>query len=200
MARHMMVVSSNPLAPTSAPAMMSRLLPSTNPAAAAARPENELSRAMTTGMSAPPIGMTSVTPAISATPMMAHIQKWPGLSARPAPSPKVRPTTARLNSRSAESVMAALESSSCNLANATMLPERVMAPIANVRAVATEPVAVCSSASRATTKAAAPTSTDAPPPNPLNSATSCGIPVISTRWASTAPMAAPSRRPSASSP
>ncbi len=55
-------VSSVPDAPTSAPAMMSTLLPSTKPVEAAARPVNELSSEITTGMSAPPIGSTNRMP------------------------------------------------------------------------------------------------------------------------------------------
>ena len=42
--------------------MMRTGLPSTNPAIAAAEPVREFSRLMTTGMSAPPIGRTMVTP------------------------------------------------------------------------------------------------------------------------------------------
>src|SRR5437867_6679616 len=52
----------NPEEPSSAPAMMSSLLSSTNPIAAAERPAYELSREMTVGMSAPPIGTTMRTP------------------------------------------------------------------------------------------------------------------------------------------
>ena len=44
------------------------MLPITNPAALAARPEYELSSEMTTGMSAPPIGMTSRTPRMRESP------------------------------------------------------------------------------------------------------------------------------------
>ena len=56
-----------PDAPTSEPAMISTLLSITNPVAAAAKPEYEFSRAMTTGMSAPPIGPTSRIPSTEAT-------------------------------------------------------------------------------------------------------------------------------------
>src|SRR5665213_2112262 len=55
-------VSSVPEAPTSAPATIRTLLPSTKPVDAAARPVNELSSEMTTGMSAPPIGSTNRIP------------------------------------------------------------------------------------------------------------------------------------------
>src|ERR1700761_5265104 len=61
-------VSSVPDAPTSAPLMISTLLPSTKPVDAAAKPVNELSSEITTGMSAPPIGSTNSTPSSSAQP------------------------------------------------------------------------------------------------------------------------------------
>jgi len=57
----------SPAAPTSDPEMMSAVLPSTKPVAAAASPEYELSSEMTTGMSAPPMGMTSRTPSSDAS-------------------------------------------------------------------------------------------------------------------------------------
>ena len=55
-----------PAAPTSAPAMISGVLSSTNPAIATAVPVNALSSEMTTGMSAPPIGSVPSTPSASA--------------------------------------------------------------------------------------------------------------------------------------
>ena len=60
-----------PEAPTSAPAMIRTGLPSTKPAIATAVPVNELSRLMTTGMSAPPIGRVIVTPKIRAASRMS---------------------------------------------------------------------------------------------------------------------------------
>ena len=61
-------VSSVPDAPTSAPLMISTLLPSTNPVEAAATPVNEFSSEMTTGMSAPPIGSTNRMPSANDAP------------------------------------------------------------------------------------------------------------------------------------
>ena len=57
----------NPAVPTREPAMMSTLLLSTHPCPAAASPEYELSRAITTGMSAPPMGSTRKMPRTAAT-------------------------------------------------------------------------------------------------------------------------------------
>jgi hypothetical protein len=65
MALHMMFVRISPDAPTSEPAMIRTLLSSTKPVAAAARPEYEFRSATTTGMSAPPMGMTNMRPKMS---------------------------------------------------------------------------------------------------------------------------------------
>ena len=57
-----MIESIAPELPTRAPVTISRSLPNINPAAAAAHPEYELSIDTTTGISAPPIAMTNITP------------------------------------------------------------------------------------------------------------------------------------------
>ena len=75
MASAMSLVRMPPDAPTRAPAMMSTGLSSTNPDIAAAVPVNELSRLMTTGMSAPPMGRTIVTPNVRPARMMTR--RWP---------------------------------------------------------------------------------------------------------------------------
>ena len=79
MARPISCVSSVPDAPTSVPAMISRSLCSTKPVAAAARPVNELSSEITTGMSAPPIGSTKSTPSSSASAPAATSRASPSL-------------------------------------------------------------------------------------------------------------------------
>ena len=56
------IVSRVPEAPTSAPATIRTLLWRTKPVAEAASPVNALSSEITTGMSAPPIGRTNMTP------------------------------------------------------------------------------------------------------------------------------------------
>ncbi len=61
-ALHIINVRINPAAPTIEPAIISTLLPMTNPVNAAAIPDIEFSRLTTTGMSAPPIGITNITP------------------------------------------------------------------------------------------------------------------------------------------
>lgn len=51
-----------PELPTNAPVTINKSLPNINPAAAAAQPEYELSIETTTGISAPPIAITNITP------------------------------------------------------------------------------------------------------------------------------------------
>ena len=64
---HMSSVNSVPEEPTSVPATtMARLLMA-KPSAATARPVNEFKSEMTTGMSAPPMGMTIAMPKNSAS-------------------------------------------------------------------------------------------------------------------------------------
>ena len=62
MALDIIRVSRMPEAPTSVPAMISRLLLRVNPEAATARPVKEFSSEISTGTSAPPMGSTKITP------------------------------------------------------------------------------------------------------------------------------------------
>jgi hypothetical protein len=59
-----------PLAPTSAPVVISAWLPKVNPVADAAQPEYEFSIDTTTGISAPPMGNTSKNPKTVAIPVI----------------------------------------------------------------------------------------------------------------------------------
>jgi hypothetical protein len=58
----MIFVKINPDAPTRAPEIIRALLFNTKPVDAAAMPEYEFNKEITTGMSAPPIGIVSVIP------------------------------------------------------------------------------------------------------------------------------------------
>src|SRR3954470_23582263 len=69
---HMMEDRIAPDDPTSAPVMISAVLPSVKPMPAAAQPEYELSIETTTGMSAPPIGMIMKPPSASATSVISQ--------------------------------------------------------------------------------------------------------------------------------
>ena len=68
MALAIMIVKINPLAPTRDPATISTLFNNNKPAKAAAIPESELSKDITTGISPPPIGITNPMPAINVMP------------------------------------------------------------------------------------------------------------------------------------
>jgi hypothetical protein len=57
-----MTVNISPLAPTSDPATIRTLFNNNNPAKAAAMPEKEFSKEITTGISPPPIGRTKPIP------------------------------------------------------------------------------------------------------------------------------------------
>ena len=72
MAALMSLVSKIPEAPTSVPATINRFDPSVKPDAATARPVKALSREMSTGTSAPPIGSTKATPRTKASASSTH--------------------------------------------------------------------------------------------------------------------------------
>jgi len=74
-------VSSMPEAPTTMPATISAGLPITKPLKPTARPVKALSSEITTGMSAPPIGITSTTPSASARAKNRKISPPPGFGA-----------------------------------------------------------------------------------------------------------------------
>ncbi len=93
------------------------------------------------------------------------------------------------------------ESSSCSLLKAIRLPDRVTAPMRTLSWMVTDVSMAswrpCSSESR---NSPMPTSSDAPPPSPLSSATIWGIAVILTERAIQRPRALPTRSPAASTP
>ena len=57
-----MIVRINPLAPTNEPATIKTLFNNISPAKAAAIPEKEFNKEITTGISPPPIGITNPIP------------------------------------------------------------------------------------------------------------------------------------------
>ena len=135
----MSLVRIAPDAPTSAPAMIRTSLPSTKPAIATAVPVNELSRQMTTGMSAPPIGRTIVTPKMSDAARMTSMTgdaevagpQVDGADDRPrprAPAVTIRPPGMRIG-------LPAIRPWS--LPDAISEPVNVMLPMTMSRTVAT---------------------------------------------------------------
>jgi hypothetical protein len=205
-ASHMRTVRIMPAAPTSVPLTMRAVLSSTNPAAAAARPEYEFRSDTTTGMSAPPMGMTSRKPsrrAVAPRPRAARIIGRASVgkasayatitpNATPAPTSRRPVSTRRPGKEMGLPVIQPL-----SLPLAMMLPEKVTVPMriesAMVTAVTapnpyTSPLAYWASS-------APDTSAEASPPNPLNTATSSGMAVISTVRASATPISPPRASP-----
>ena len=128
MATHMIWVRTSPLAPTSEPAMISSELSSTNPAATAAIPDSEFSSAITTGMSAPPMGDTTSTPstAPTATSNQSH-SVLPASTTIPIPKVPAAAAAAKLTNRIP--TKPDHPSTSRSLPKAMRLPVKVTAPI-----------------------------------------------------------------------
>src|ERR1044071_3119259 len=110
---------------------MSAMLPSVNPIPAAAQPEYEFSIEITTGISAPPIGMMISTPNSSAAAVMAqnNIGSPPDWQKRVI-STTVSTARPMLMTWRPGSVMGLPDMRPDNLANAITEPVKVMAPMA----------------------------------------------------------------------
>ena len=123
-AAHMRSVRIIPDAPTKAPATIKIILFTINPADMAAIPESELRKAITTGMSAPPITATRIIPVISATRIINSITK---LSISKTAGIKI------MTGRNTENILANFELKLFNFPRsfitATRLPEKVNIPI-----------------------------------------------------------------------
>src|SRR4051812_6760053 len=192
------IVSSVPEAPTSMPLTISTFECSTKPVAAAASPVKAFSNEITTGMSAPPIGSTNMTPNSAATTIIA---------ARPQ---KLTAAIAQIPSATAQTKMSPLTTcwpgnvigwpliSSCNFANATIEPANEIEPISAERTVEMpRSTPTLPAIAQTVWNSTSDTSAAAPPPTPLNSATICGIAVIFTLRAPTAPITPPISPPTA---
>ncbi|GIU92868.1 MAG: hypothetical protein KatS3mg011_1774 [Acidimicrobiia bacterium] len=192
MARTMIRVRISPEAPTRAPETISTLEPITNPAAEAAIPDSELRNEITTGMSAPPIGRVPVTPTIRPIPMRsAATAGWASTIVEAATTSNPPARTAS-TSRFPGKVTGAESTRPCSLPKAISDPLKVTAPTARDTAAATD--TGIGPPGKRTTSANA-TSVEAPPPKPLNTATSWGIAVIGTWRASTVPTTEPTSNP-----
>src|SRR3954462_7495255 len=99
------LVRIEPDAPTIMPATIIAVLFSAKPAAAADNPVRALSSEMTTGISAPPIGSTTIrpsTPAAISRPTIhhpPHTPHPPRRNQKPAPPPRPRPPTAGMGAQ-----------------------------------------------------------------------------------------------------
>ncbi len=140
-----------PEAPTSAPAMISAQLPMTNPAIATAVPVNAFSSEITTGMSAPPIGSTIITPNPSdASTTISSAGRLAVLNMNAAVPIAITASTT-LRTRPPLKVIGWPGMNPCSLPAAMIDPENVTEPMSTSRTVNTvvvpsTPVA-CDSAS-----------------------------------------------------
>ncbi len=153
-----------------------------SPEPATASPVNALSSEMTIGTSAPPTGSTSSTPSSSPTassgPPNAVCPVTAVRTARTAAATATSPMT----SGAAGRITGREVISPWSLRNVTTEPDRAIAPATTANADAAFPRAVPLPAHSASSMI--PTTAAAPPPAPLNTATSCGMSVIRTRRAS----------------
>ena len=187
----MSLVRIPPEAPTRAPEMIRTGLTSTKPAIATAVPVNALRSEITTGMSAPPIGRTIVTPKTQAEAMIrarTRTETVPSIARLPL-APRTR-TTVATTATIARTIVRMREPGKMiglplirpwSLPEAIRDPVNVTEPITTSRTVKTvvETLAVCPlPATR--TKSSMATSAAAPPPTALKSDTSWGIAVIFT--------------------
>src|SRR5262249_17975683 len=116
--------------PTRAPVMIRAELPSVKPMPAAAQPEYELSIEITTGMSAPPIGMMMSTPNAKAAKTSSQKAIWLSARAKKAMSATMARARAMLMAWRAGRMMAAPLMRPDNFRNAITEPVNVTAPIA----------------------------------------------------------------------
>ena len=169
-ALHIIRVSINPDAPTNAPQIMSMLLDRTKPVAAAARPEQEFSVEITTGISAPPIGMTNKIPSSRAIARMASKPVLnAGLIMTTMPIVRNRVKSSTFSNRWALNTTGADLTTPCSLPKATRLPVKVTAPMKRLITMEMITSILRSPASRLYSANA--TSAEAQPPSPLKSAT-----------------------------
>ena len=154
---------------------------------------------MITGMSAPPIGRVAVAPTTRPTATSAQSQAHsPGCAVTRTTSttPAVMPAALKIWMPPNPAPL----TDSRSLAKATRDPVKVTAPMSAVRAAATASWLSARPRSTASMNEAEATSTEAPPPKPLNSATSSGMEVIWSRRARAVPMSPPRARPATRTP
>ncbi len=99
---------------------------------ATARPVNELSSEITTGISAPPIGSTNMTPSTSASATItpyAHVGWMPSVIMTHAASPAIANATIPLTNCCPRYVTGRPVMSSCNFRKAITEPAALTAPM-----------------------------------------------------------------------
>ncbi len=202
----MSLVRMPPEAPTSAPLMIRTGFWMTNPAIAAAVPVNEFSSEITTGMSAPPIGRTIVTPKMRpATTTTVRIARVAVLVSDSAPAePRISATVPATATRAMRIVTIRPPGTLIGLPGMRpwSLPPAMSEPV-NVTDPMTAPRTTKIVVSIGATappelrrmKSSMATRAAAPPPTALNRDTSCGIAVIFTVRAACRPAPPPMRNP-----
>src|SRR5215470_10806738 len=137
MASAISLVKIPPDAPTRAPAMISAQLPITNPAMATAVPVNAFSSEITTGMSAPPIGMTIDIPNASDATITIQSAGNPGVDITYPPAASPSAASSRLTARAPRNVTGADVITPCSLPAAMIDPENVTEPMITSSSVVT---------------------------------------------------------------
>ena len=126
-----------PEAPTSAPATISAQFPMTNPAIATAVPVNAFSSEITTGMSAPPIGSTIITPNPSDASTRMSMAGRLAVVNRNTPVPTAMTARAMLSSRPPLKISGWPGMKPCSLPAAMIDPENVTDPMSTSSTVNT---------------------------------------------------------------
>jgi hypothetical protein len=192
MASAISLVRMPPEALTSMPAMINAVSSRTKPAIATAEPVKAFSRAMTTGMSAPPMGSTMVTPKTRATAVSPYsAAREPGASTSQTVPTTKEAGSSTLSNRAPGNTTGAPETTPCSLPAAIRDPEKVTAPMTMSRAPGSETRAPRAAGSLACSRSLTAISAAAPPPTALKRLTSWGIAVIWTSRAARSPSAAP---------
>jgi hypothetical protein len=169
---------------------------------------------MTTGMSAPPIGSTTInpsTPAAIKRPIIHHSEAPPLPGCAPSPITAAAATAPASNSRLSGCCnlpipMGLPGRTSCSLPNAMIEPQNEIEPMIAANSDATTMCTVgdspCWNAEKPDVSMNSDNAISAtvPPPTPLNKATSCGIAVILVNRAGGTPSATPTSRPATISP
>ena len=200
-----------PEAPTIMPATIIAWLLSAKPAAAADKPVRALSSEMTTGMSAPPMGSTTISPRMPESTSTPTIHsELVGPSGEIALIPMITENaTAAMSSRALSGCwslpipIGRPGRVSCSFRNAITLPQKEIDPIT---AAKSEAMTMCTVGDSPCWNAVKPSESrnsayainaTVPPPTPLNSATNCGMAVIFVRSAGGTPSTTPMTRPAA---
>ncbi len=190
-----------PEAPTIVPATISAKLSSAMPAAAAERPVKAFSSEITTGMSAPPIGSTTMLPSSAAATRMPRMNSASECTpeAIAIAEPTQTSSSTRFSSCWPGSLIGRPGRISCSFANAMFEPQKEIEPMiaANSDGIIAFAYQSPSGPGKPWRNSAQAISATAPPPTPLKSATICGIAVIFTLSAEGMPTAVPITMPTA---